>query len=266
MKKIVFDLDYTLLDTIAFKDALVAATGVPKEAWEETYKDTVAKKGFFEPGAFFDELSGRNLLSDDAATAARDRFEGVLKTTERYLYPEAKELLLALGKHGNEVEIDLMTFGEAKWQRSKVEHSGLARMFQDVLYVETNKKEFVQGLGKGRDDVDEVILVNDNGKEMDEMAAAAPEHTYVWKAGGPKSAPKDWQRLKAESIEDLAEVLEKQTGLELRREMREIREGVEAKTVEPGENVRLEIEMGDTESGESKVESGKPEEPRSSRL
>ncbi|HTK04114.1 MAG TPA: HAD hydrolase-like protein [Candidatus Eisenbacteria bacterium] len=259
MKKIVFDLDYTLLDTIAFKEALIAATGVPKEAWEETYKDTVAKKGFFEPGAFFDELAGRNLLTDDVA-AAKDRFEGVLRTTEQYLYPEAKELVLALGRHKGEVEVDLMTFGEAKWQRSKVEHSGLGRMFQDVLYVETNKKEFVQGLGKGRDEVDEVILVNDNGKEMEEMVEAAPEHTYIWKSGGPKAAPKDWKHLKAESIGDLARVLEKQTGFELRREMREVREGIENMKVESGENVRVEIEMGDDdESGESKVESGKSE-------
>jgi len=117
-------------------------------------------------------------------------------------------------------------------------------LFKDVLYVETDKKEFVKGLGK---DQDEVIIVNDNGKEMDEMVEAAPEHTYVLKTGGPKAPPKDWKHLRAESIEDLAEVLEKQTGWELRREMREVREGVEGKMVASGENVRVEIEMGDDE-------------------
>ena len=244
--KIVFDLDYTLLDTIAFKKALVDATGVDEKEWQSSYDEAVkANKGLFEPSAFFSELKQRKLLTDESEEASRRRFDDVLKTTEQYLYPQAKELLEALGKH--EVEVDLMTFGQADWQRAKVEHSGLTRLFNKVLYVESDKKGFVKGLGEGQD---KVLVVNDNGKEMDEMVEAAPEHTYVLKTGGPKAPPKDWKHLKAESIEDLAEVLEKQTGWELRREMREAREGVEGKMVASGENVRVEIEMGDEESEE----------------
>lgn len=255
--KIVFDLDYTLLDTVAFKKALVEATGVDEKEWKKAYDAAVeSNRGLFEPSAFFAELTRRDLLTDDAATAARKRFDGVLATTDEYLYEEAKELVMALGKH--DADVDLMTFGDASWQRAKVEHSGLARMFDDVLYAEKDKKEFIRGLGEGQD---KVIVVNDNGKEMEEMAAAAPEHTYILKAGGPKAPPKDLRLPTAETIGELAGLLEKETGWELRREMdelrREIREG-EKRLIEPGKDVRGEVRMGeetDEEGGERPPES-----------
>jgi FMN phosphatase YigB (HAD superfamily) len=244
--KIVFDLDYTLLDTVAFKKALVEATGVDEKEWKKAYDAAVeGNRGLFEPSAFFAELTGRELLTSDAATAARKRFDDVLATTEEYLYDEAKELVMALGKH--DADIDLMTFGDASWQRAKVEHSGLARMFDDVLYAEKDKKEFIRALGEGQD---KVIVVNDNGKEMEEMAAAAPEHTYILKSGGPKAPPKNLRLPAAETIGELVGILERETGWELRREMdearREKKEG-DRRVVEPGKEVRGEVEMGGDE-------------------
>ncbi len=249
--KIVFDLDYTLLDTVAFKRALVEATGVDEKEWKKAYDAAVeGNRGLFEPSAFFAELTRRELLTDAAAEAARKSFDDVLATTEKYLYPEAKELVTALGRH--EADVDLMTFGDASWQRAKVEHSGLAKMFDDVLYAEKDKKEFIRGLGEGQD---KVIVVNDNGKEMEEMVEVAPEHTYILKAGGPKAPPKNLRLPTAETIGELVGILEKETGWELRREMdeigREFREG-EKRYVEPGKDVRGEVSMGDASDHEGK--------------
>ncbi len=244
--KIVFDLDYTLLDTVKFKEALVAATGVDGAAYERAYADAVRRNGgLFDPGVLFEELRGRGLLAEGDAEAARARFDGVLRTTERYLYPEAKELLEALGRH--EADIDLMTFGNAEWQRAKVEHSGLAGMFDAVLYAEKDKKEFVRGVGEGQD---KVVIVNDNGKEMEEMMAAAPEYTYVLKKG-PKPVPAELALPTAETIGELVTILERETGWPIRREMdeasRELREG---KIVREGEGVKGVIDLDGPEDGE----------------
>lgn len=244
--KIVFDLDYTLLDTVKFKEALVAATGVDEKAYEKAYADAVARNGgLFDPGILFAELRERKLLADEDAKAARERFDEVLTATERYLYPEAKELLEALGKH--EADIDLMTFGNAEWQRAKVEHSGLAGMFDAVLYAEKDKKEFVRGIGEGQE---KVVVVNDNGKEMEEMMAAAPEYTYILKKG-PKPIPAGLRLPAAETIGELVTILERETGWEIRKEMdeasRELREG---KVVREGESAKGEIAMGSEEERE----------------
>ncbi|HSD12144.1 MAG TPA: HAD hydrolase-like protein [Patescibacteria group bacterium] len=244
--KIVFDLDYTLLDTVKFKEALVAATGVDEKAYEEAYADAVARNGgLFEPGVLFAELKGRGLLTEEGAADARARFDEVLTTTERYLYPHAKELVEALGKH--EADIDLMTFGNADWQRAKVEHSGLARMFDAVLYAEKDKKEFVRGVGEGQD---KVIIVNDNGKEMQEMMSAAPEYSYILKKG-PKAVPADLRLPTAQTIDELVVLLERETGWEIGKEMDEaMRENREGKVLREGESAKGELDMGEPKEGE----------------
>lgn len=260
--KIVFDLDYTLLDTVKFKEALVVAIGADAKVFDSVYKEAVERnKGLFDPGVLFATLKERGVLTDDAAGPARERFDDVLETTEDYLYDGAKELVAALGKHP-EAEVDLMTFGAKDWQQAKVERSGLAKMFKNVLYAESDKKGFIRKLGEGHD---EVYVVNDNGKEMEEMHEAAPEFNYILKTGGPKAPPKDLKLPSAETIGDLVDILEQETGWELRKEMDEIsrerkREG-ERRVVAPGEDVRGEVSMGE-DKREGEPPSGIPPSSR----
>lgn len=247
--KIVFDLDYTLLDTVKFKEALVVATGVDEKAYEAAYAAAVARnKGLFDPAVLFAELKERALLTGQDVAPARERFDAVLTTTEQYLYPQAKEMLESLRRHP-EAKVELMTFGNAEWQKAKVEHSGLKDLFHDVLYAEKDKKEFVRNLREGDE---KVVIVNDNGKEMEEMMNAAPEYAYIIKKG-PKAIPEDLRLPTAETIEALAALLERETGWELRGEMKELRRETkewEARMVAPGEEVRGEVDMGGDEKEE----------------
>lgn len=228
--KIVFDLDYTLLDTVKFKEALLAATGVGEKEYIAAYDEVVAtNNGFFDPEKLFLEMHRRGSFVDgDTMEQAKERFTQVLMGTEKYLYPDAKELLEALAKH-KEIVVELMTFGNKKWQQQKVDHSGLRALFNAVHCVDEEKKNVISRAGEGHD---KVIVVNDNGKEMDEMHDAAPEYVYIFKKG-PKPAPTKCGPLAAETMLELAERLEAQTGVELRREMQEIREAREAKPEAP---------------------------------
>jgi phosphoglycolate phosphatase-like HAD superfamily hydrolase len=245
--KILFDLDYTLLDTVKFKEALVKAVsscGPSPEKYDAAYAETVAKKGLFDPDDLFAALSAE-FPDEDAAREARARFGRVLGSTEAFLYPGAKELLETLRKH--DATVDLMTFGNADWQRKKVEHSGLAGLFDEVIATEKEKKGIVREAGRGED---KVIIVNDNGQEMKDMMAEAPEYTYVLKKG-PKAVPSDLRLPTAETIDDLAVILERETGWELRREMDEAsRERKEGRVVREGEDARGEIDMRDETGGE----------------
>ncbi len=227
--KIVFDLDYTLLDTVKFKEALLAATGVSEEEYTAAYDEVVAAhNGLFDPEKLFTELQRRGLLDDASAEQSKGRFSQVLKEIEKYLYPDAKELLEVLGTHKDAI-VELMTFGNKEWQQQKVEHSGLRTLFHAVHCVDEEKKNVISKAGEGHD---KVIVVNDNGKEMDEMHDAAPDFVYIFKKG-PKPGPTKCGSLAAETMLELAERLEEQTGWELRREMRELREGREEKSESP---------------------------------
>lgn len=220
--KIIFDLDYTLLDTVAFKEALadaVTAHGPSRAEYEAAYRKTVKREGKaydYDPDAHLELM--RAMFPDDAALAqAREGIDKVLSETEKYLYPEARELLEAAGKH--DADLMLMTLGNEKWQEAKVKHSGLMDLFDEVVATEKEKTGLIRRAGDGHE---KVIVVNDNGEEMKGMQREAPEFTYILKRG-PKEIPADLVMPTADTIGELAALLEKETGWELRREMKEIR-------------------------------------------
>src|SRR3990172_5492041 len=105
--KVVFDLDYTLLDTAKFKEALAAAgtaQGVSRERYEETYRTVVKREGKvydYDPEAHLAAL-GEDLGSEAAVTEARRGIARVLAGADKYLYPGAVELLRELRRRGAE--------------------------------------------------------------------------------------------------------------------------------------------------------------------
>lgn len=220
---IVFDLDYTLLDTAALKNALadaVTAHGPSREDYERTYRETVKREGKvydYDPDAHLDLLA--DAFPDEAARdAARRGMDGVLARSEEFLYPGVKELLTELRDHG--AELTLLTLGNEKWQHAKVDRSGLRGLFDEVIATEKEKSGVISKIaGKDR----RTIVVNDNGKELVEMQERAPELTYVLKRG-PKEVPKGLDLPEADTIAELADVLGKETGWELDVERHEGRE------------------------------------------
>ena len=224
--KFLFDLDYTLLDTEKFKNALIAAIvsvgGPSEEDCQSAFRAVTEKTGMFDVDSFFHELKD-TFFGDQVAIEARAAFDRVLTETAQYVYPEAKELLEALRKHDG-ASVDLMTFGNEAWQRAKVEHSGLAELFDETIYTDKDKGERLRDAGRGQD---LVIVVNDNGEEIQRMIAAAPEYTYILKKG-PKPVPEEIAALPtASTMQDLALQLGEQTGWDLLREIQEMREDQE---------------------------------------
>lgn len=246
--KIVFDLDYTLLDTAKFKEALAAAVtaqGVSRGRYEETYQAVVKREGKvydYDPEAHLAALKA-DLPDAAAADEARRGIAAVLADTEKYLYPGAVELLQELRANG--AGLALMTLGNEKWQRAKVEHSGLAAMFDEVLATEKKKAAAIRELGR---DGGKIIVVNDNGEEMKEMMAVAPEYRYFLKRG-PKAVPEDLKLPEGRDIGELAALLAAETGWEI-----DLERGRE-KGIEISEARRT----GSVRSGRPRPESGAAE-------
>ena len=234
---IVFDLDYTLLDTVAFKEALkeaVTSLGVSPDRYEETYKQIVKREGKtydYDPGVHIEAL--REDLGDAGKMAeARAGIDRVLASTEQFLYPGAVEMVTKYKEAG--ARLVLLTLGNEAWQEAKSRHSGLSLLFDRVLAVGKDKTNVLRGLAL---EDDELIVVNDNGQEMKEMMAEIerwrreegekaegkrvrmPEMHFLLKSG-PKPSPADLE-LKALELDEVEKAIDKEMGLDIPKENRE---------------------------------------------
>jgi hypothetical protein len=70
--------------------------------------------------------------------------------------------------------------GNKEWQRAKIEHSGLGRLFDDTRFVDKEKESVIGKLTEGES---EVFVINDNPKEMAAMVLQEPRLHYILKKG-----------------------------------------------------------------------------------
>jgi len=241
--KVVFDLDYTLLDTAKFKEAMaeaVTSCGVPRDRYEEAYKAVVKREGKvydYDPEAHLEAL--RPWFPDEVAlTEARRRLDEVVAGADKYLFPGSVELLKELRQEGRETV--LMTLGNEAWQKRKVDNSGLGALFDEVILTGKHKVGLMKGLAKPGE---KVVIVNDNGEEMREMMREAPSYVYIMKKG-PKPKPADLKLPEADDLAELEELLMKEGAL----------------SREAGRELKAEIDGAEKASSEEAAEQGRPSE------
>lgn len=101
-----------------------------------------------------------------------------LAQLEHYLYADALPFLQRHRQH----HITLLTFGSPRWQRYKIERSGIDRLVDDILVTEDSKVAalMAQGIGIEHDDSERIFFINDRGSEIDAMTAAFPTMRAVW--------------------------------------------------------------------------------------
>jgi FMN phosphatase YigB (HAD superfamily) len=224
---IIWDLDYTLLDTVAFKKALkeaVTALGVSPERYEQTYAEVVKREGKtydYDPAAHVEALRS-DLGGDDGRMAeALSRIDAVLARTEEFLYPGSVEMLRRYQDAG--ARQVLLTLGNERWQEAKVSHSGLAALFDEVRAVGKGKADALREIAAREE---RVYVVNDNGEEMRAMMEEAatwrgedvPELRFILKKG-PKPVPEGLDLPQAE-LDEIEKLLDEELGID-RRDHRE---------------------------------------------
>lgn len=170
---IIFDLDYTLLDTVAFKAAM-AADGLE---WEE---------GTVPPL--------------EAAKHAAESW--------RYLFAGARELLEGL-RALPDARLVLLTFGPRDWQLAKVEGTGLAGLFDQIIVTDAPKAGLLPQMASSDEGL--TIVINDNCEEMQAMREVAPHCLFVVKRG-PKGVPDDIDMPVVDTIDEIVRVIEGETG------------------------------------------------------
>ncbi|OGF23316.1 hypothetical protein A2Y83_00660 [Candidatus Falkowbacteria bacterium RBG_13_39_14] len=163
----IFDLDYTLLDCVKLKSYLAEILGVKEEIYNDTYKSYFTDKGelysFFKHGDLLN--ADAKMKTDFIVSAAREKIKSRL---DKYLFPEAEIVLKKLKSNGH--KLLLLTYGDIKWQKYKVENLGIKKYFDNIAYTDQKKGKFDFRHIKE----DDVIIVNDNARECVEMSKHFP--------------------------------------------------------------------------------------------
>lgn len=162
MSTIILDLDYTLLNTTAFKLALAKSLDLSAHDWEQAYNGFVADNGLFKPE---DLLKG-------VTAEQRQAFAEVVQSIRRYLYPDTLAFLQSAQAAGHQLTI--VTFGQPAWQEQKLQ---ALRLPSDVecRATEGSKVTVLADLVN-----DDTIVVDDRAVELEQIVKAYPVVKAYW--------------------------------------------------------------------------------------
>lgn len=161
---IIFDLDYTLLDTESFKEGLAEALSLTTEQFNNSYK-----KYFKERAIPYNIDQHIMYLTNDAGEngeAIKLRLKDFFSTIDKYLFADAESVLRKMKEAG--YKLVLLTFGDVEWQKIKVENLKIKKYFDEIIYTDKGKAcaintpptpLFRGGLKEY------ILIVNDNAKE-----------------------------------------------------------------------------------------------------
>ena len=170
-RAILLDFDHTLFDTDRFfwvdLKSAVARFGVPEDAWEKSY-EAIWPVGY-SLAKHLDELERLGVIAgQDIRRTMLDTLDADFSDLRPYLFPDVPAFLEAARQRG--FDLILLSFGDPAWQSYKVRASGLAPLFQKIVYT-------VKQGGKGEllDDLSssyaELCAIDNNPADLDSMKA-----------------------------------------------------------------------------------------------
>lgn len=197
--KIIFDLDYTLLDTSRFKKKL--ADIFAQEDFYADYKKYFKSQNInFDFEKYLDILKAENRLDGRREKELRLELKALIGQMDNYLFKDAVKVLKYFKNSG--AELILITFGDKKWQENKVKNLSLGRYFKQIIFAEKDKanSEYLKSLKNTRQ---KVLIINDNAKEAREIVKIIGKKTKVFLIDGPyvKNIKHNWP------VRKLAELL-----------------------------------------------------------
>ncbi|PIT95489.1 hypothetical protein CO116_01905 [Candidatus Falkowbacteria bacterium CG_4_9_14_3_um_filter_38_19] len=210
---IIFDFDYTLFNPEKLRQDI--AKIFPERNFSDDYqkyfKDKKISFSLNEYRAKLKEESGLTEKQLDQRMAAAEK---LLKNSDKYLFPEALSLLEYYRRQGD--RLVLLTFGNKSFQEMKVDNLGIKDLFDEVCFVEDEKKvhSIIESL---KDSGEKILIINDNAKESLEMMRKLGGQAELKLIKGPYSGNVEHQYQEGSLSDLLREITGKK---ELTREIK----------------------------------------------
>lgn len=187
---LIIDLDYTLLDTSAFKARLateLGAYGVTSEQFWETFGMIagVSDRTSYSIARHAQVLHEQTGI--DAEDAQRG-LEAAFGALPGMLYPDTPVFLALLREQG--VPAVLFTFGDSAFQEQKVRAALIEPYFRSHVYTEESKHLIELAFPEPED---EWVFINDNPTELRALAQRYPgaRMIRIRRPDGKTFAPED---------------------------------------------------------------------------
>lgn len=179
-RAILLDFDHTLFDTDRFfwvdLKAAFGQFGVSDDAWEKSYA-TIWPSGY-SLAKHVEELSRLGAIASvSVASAMHATLERTFSDLRSYLFPDVVEFLNAA--RDRKFDLILLSFGDPTWQGYKVQASGLAPYFTQIVYT-SDEKGKAGMLNTIASAYAELCAVDNNPADLDAMKASIPRlQTYL---------------------------------------------------------------------------------------
>lgn len=195
----IFDLDDTLIDNIKLKIALA-------KIFRFSYSEFTAsrKKYFAKDNDLYSPFEHVKMLYKEGEISARQKENyliGINKLTKKiniFLFPESIRLLKNLRKRNE--NLILLTHGNVKWQKCKLENLSIKRFFNKIIVANKDKTKVLKFFKKK----DEIVFINDNAKENLAIKRLLPKAEVILIDG-----PRIDNALHKEKIFKLKEIVKK---------------------------------------------------------
>jgi len=156
--KIIFDFDHCLFSTKRFNlffEKTFLKLGIKKEDFRETFQKAKGKEKVYR---FEKHL---RLLQEKYPFLPRERLiqqkEKVFKKLSQFLYPDVKDFLK---KWSKKADLFIISFGDKKFQREKIESCGISHFFKEIIVTKSKvKSRELKGLFKKEE---RIFFIEDN--------------------------------------------------------------------------------------------------------
>jgi len=210
---IIFDFDYTLFNPEKLRQDI--AKIFPERNFSDDYQKYFKdKKISFSLNEYRAKLKEESGLTEKQLDQRMAAVEKLLKNSDKYLFPEALSLLEYYRRQGD--RLVLLTFGNKSFQEMKVDNLGIKDLFDEVCFVEDEKKvhSIIESL---KDSGEKILIINDNAKESLEMMRKLGGQAELKLIKGPYSGNVEHQYQEGSLSDLLREITGKK---ELTREIK----------------------------------------------
>ncbi|GAI44846.1 unnamed protein product, partial [marine sediment metagenome] len=134
---IIFDLDYTLFDAKRFRAGIAAIFNLSLKEFDKRYhvKYFKSKKINYNFKKNLEILKGED--KDLNTGLLEKKFRKFLLKINKYLFPEAEEILYHLKQAGH--TLILFTFGDKELQKQKVDNLRIKKYFDRIIFTPKEK-------------------------------------------------------------------------------------------------------------------------------
>lgn len=172
---LILDFDHTLFNAQEFKQALrdrFSLFGISSDRFDNSYLAIKEKLGFYDYRKHIESLAQQKDLD---ANDLLINFQEVVDNSKEFLYPDAVSFLKTVKKIPD-LSIYLYTFGQDEFQKAKIDASGIKEYFNKIVDTTDSKVDLLE-INKH---VSQDVLINDRGREIDEIKARFPQAKTIW--------------------------------------------------------------------------------------